>query len=176
MSGLSDHSGVIFDCSHLGPLLNGGERVNYRLITDAGLGILYNKIENIDWYFVTSNDVTIDQKFNEFINLIMASIEASFPMKNKLKRQGSGGVSVNWFNDKLRDMRGRLQMLVTINKQNPILVMKNMVRDYRNRYRYEISNAKKVAHDSYINRSTNKQVAMWNVIRTYSHPGLDSVT
>ena len=163
---LSDHSGVIFNSSLSAPP-SGNIRVNYRPVTEQGLFDLYNTIETVDWSFIAGAEESVDAKCKQLIGVITDAVERSFPLKSKMIDQRAR--EINWFNDRLREMRDRLQMLVIINKQNPILMPKCMVSEYRRQYRQELTNTKKTAYDNFLNRSTNKQSAMWGIIKSHNN-------
>lgn len=169
LHGLSDHTGVLFECMIFAPTVGGNTRVNYRPITEEGLFMLYNTIEAVDWNCVTAAEGNVDARFQVFSDIIADGMETSFPIKSKLINSRARGASVNWFNDRLREMRERLRMINLINKQNPVLVPKQMVTDYKRKYRLEVSATKKAAYDDFVNRATNRQSAMWNIIKTNSN-------
>ncbi|KAG5861148.1 hypothetical protein JTB14_020431 [Gonioctena quinquepunctata] len=52
-----------------------------------------------------------------------------------------------------------------VHKRNPEVIPKENIREYKRFYRTSLSNAKKEAHDVYIKNSSNKQTAMWKVIK-----------
>ena len=167
--GLSDHSGVVLKCSLPYQGKSSNERINFRPITDLGLLNLYNLIEEVDWDFLFGTGLDAEHGFSCFLDTILGTVEKSFPFKSRLGSGGSGGVTINWFTDKLKDMRGRLEMLNLIHRQNPILVTKRMVTDYRKSYRSEVSKSKILAYDIFINSSNNKQKAMWHVIKSQTN-------
>ena len=78
--------------------------------------------------------------------------------------RGQQSPAVNWFNDRLKDMRDRLHTLISINKINPVLVNKTTIKEYRKNYKKEIGLAKKEANENFISSSNNPQAAMWQII------------
>lgn len=174
--GLSDHSGVLFRAFLPGDCKAGGTRCSYRPITDEGLFNLCGTLGECSWDFIATSDLGVEGKFSLFMEIIDNAVDVCFPVKTKILSRGSSRNKVTWFSDDLREMRDRLHMLSIVSKQNPMLVTKEMVNSYRRRYRLEISNAKKRANDLYISRSSNKQSAMWDVIRSNSRPGLSSAS
>ncbi|CAH2018922.1 unnamed protein product [Acanthoscelides obtectus] len=73
---------------------------------------------------------------------------------------------INWFDHELAHMRETLELITQINKDNPQVVSKKEINVFKSKYRSEIRIRKKNAHDKYIRRASDKQAAMWNVIKS----------
>ena len=159
----SDHKGILFNCYIFNK--NPQSRVNYRPITDEGLFTLYNRLESCNFDFNNNNNLHIETKFKLFIDTIIQFMESSFPEKSKVIDASRSGKQNHWFDDNLRVMRERLKFLISLNKNNPILMPKKLVSDYPKSYRLEIKKAKIKSNDNFIENSSNPQRAMWNLIQ-----------
>lgn len=178
-SSFSDHDGIIV--KYIANVPNFKSRIVFRPITDQGLFELYNMVEHVAWNFVDHVFLSPDRKFEMFVEIIQDALDQCFPLKTKLANSGGPPRAVvNWFNDNLCNMRDRLNTLVALNKTNPQLIKSEIVRDYRRKYRREISRAKKQAHDSFIRQAPNAQKAMWDIIHSSksksSHVGSNLLT
>lgn len=162
---ISDHSAINFNFkkdkgSDVTP------RIHFRPITDAGLFNLYKTLENENWNDVNDKNQDIQVRFDKFINIISNSIELSLPKKMIRTTTSSKNVpKINWFNDDLIQIRDTLRFMNDVHKRNPEVIPKERIREYKRFYRISILNAKREANDNYINNSSNKQTAMWKVIK-----------
>lgn len=161
---LSDHDGVFIICEMPRNDSN-GVRTNYRPITDEGLLSLYNEIELESWSFVTDDNIDIECKFEMFVNTIAVAMDHCFPQKSRLQTTNIRKPLINWFNDDLRKMREHLRLIVSINKNNPLLMPVNYVKDYKKRYNYAINRARIAEHDNFIASAANSQTAIWRIIK-----------
>ena len=160
---ISDHNALILDYN-LGTPKSSLSRVSYRSVTDEGLLHFYNRVGSESWEFVSDRSLSINEKFEKFIEVFTNNIDICFPTKTKTISKCQSKVKINWFDDQLRDMRERLKLLVTLNKTNPRLMPKIRVTEYRKMYRKSLAMAKTKAHDNYIKNAINPQTAMWNII------------
>lgn len=167
---MSDHNGIIFEFEVGSSHSTNKSRVAYRALTDEGLFALYTRLENADWDFVNDETVTIDNRFQIFVDTISDLAKDCFPLKTKMVNCEQRTLELNWFNTDLREMREILHTLVSIRRQDPRLVTKEQINTFKKSYRGEINQAKRRAHDTYINNSTNSQIAMWNILKRQSAP------
>lgn len=163
---LSDHLGISFISTKPTKQLKSNARINFRPITDNGLHQLYNLVESINWEFINDPNADCELKLNRFVNLITEAVEISLPIKSKSMNSFQSGKKVNWYNDRLKRMRETLNFLKETKKRNPELITNETVHDYKIRYRNEISETKRKAHDEYINNSSNAQSAIWDIIKS----------
>ncbi|XP_050314808.1 uncharacterized protein LOC126749169 [Anthonomus grandis grandis] len=147
----SDHKGILFKCQVA--RTNFKTRINYRPITDVGLSTLCNTMSSLDFDIIDNMSLNVDLRFQLFIDSINDAIKFSFPEKSRLLGHDKSPRVVNWFDGNLRDMRERLRFLVSLHKRDPILVPKEMLSDYRKRYRHAIKNAKIKSNDDFIMNS-----------------------
>ncbi|KAG5885305.1 hypothetical protein JTB14_002862 [Gonioctena quinquepunctata] len=141
-------------------------RINFRPITEAGLFTLYKTLENVNWNEVNDKNQETQVRFENFINIINNAIEFSLPKKSKLSTKSNKITpKINWFNDDLIQIRETLRFMNDVHKKNPEVIPKENIREYKRFYRTSLSNAKREAHDVYIKNSSNKQTAMWKVIK-----------
>lgn len=162
----SDHMGILFKCNILDQ--NPQTRIIFRPITDEGLFMLYNKLRDYNFAPVINKNLHIDVKFQLFFDILTQTIDSSFPEKSKLVDKCISSNENQWFDEVLREMREKLQFLISLNKQNPTVTSKKIVSDYRKRYRSEIKKAKIESNENFINNSKNPQRAMWNLIKNKS--------
>lgn len=168
---LSDHDGVILSLNIPNNCYRHKQRVAYRPITETGLFDLYGLVEQESWNFVTASNLTVDTKFNMFMNTISDAIKTALPLKSKLIDAGQGKkFPITWFNNDLKNMREQLKLLVRMNKDDPVLMPRETVRGYRAQYRRALAVEKRKAHDDFIGRAGNPQSAMWKVISDVRGP------
>lgn len=161
---LSDHAGICVTFRlPIDPEIK--RRVVYRPIGDAGLHNLNYMVGQVSWDFVSDSHLDINMKFKIFVDTVSAFIDAAFPEKTKIITEGKG-VKVNWFTGALRQRRETIEFLNDIYRKYPSPELKDVIAKQRSRYRIEISEAKKSAHDKFISESKNPQRAMWSVINT----------
>lgn len=112
----SDHISITFyfDVETLKPL---NKRRNYRPITDEGLFKLYNRIETVNWGFLSEIDLSLDTKFESFLNILLKSVYECLPIKCKLVSEGCS-TKIKWFHHELAEMRERLKFLIKINRDS----------------------------------------------------------
>ncbi|KAG5874154.1 hypothetical protein JTB14_016358 [Gonioctena quinquepunctata] len=141
-------------------------RINFRPITEAGLFTLYKTLENVNWNEVNDKNQETQVRFENFINIINNAIEFSLPKKSKLSTKSNKITpKINWFDDDLIQIRETLRFMNDVHKRNPEVIPKENIRGYKRFYRTSLSNAKRESHDVYIKNSSNKQTAMWKVIK-----------
>lgn len=133
---------------------------HYRPITQKGLSIMLQLLEDQNWHFIDSND-DCDNIFGKFMELLLKCLHYSFPIVKKTKHKNK---HISWFTDKLKNMRNILNMLIELNGiyNSPTLPQK--IREYRREYRYEINLAKKNANNIYVLRSGNPVKSMWDIV------------
>lgn len=162
---LSDHMALCTSFWLLHDKQNKGREqlVPMRLITSYGLFTLYNQIENTDWSFVDQESLNGNNKFDLFTNIIINAVQECFPLR-QVKLNGNSKKNT-WFNSNsnLILMRDNLNFLNELYKKN--LVTKDEVNKFRSKYRSELNNAKKHSNDLHILKSSNKQKAMWEIIK-----------
>lgn len=164
VSYLSDHQGVLFECDvQVATASGSGARVVTRPITDLGLFKYYGMIEATDWGFAGDRRVDVNQSFGRFLSILVDNFEECFPIKTKQRGNGS---SCSWFDGELRYMRDKLRALHDISRINQRLVSREAVSAYKRQYYRAISDKRKAANATMIRRSSNKQQAMWRVIKS----------
>lgn len=132
-----------------------------RPITVNGLCTLNSYVRDINWNFL---DNAFDPNFTckTFINLLHNGLDISFP--EKLNKNISCNKSmVKWFNNNLDKMRSTLHFLREYSNNFP--EYKKDYKDYRYKYNVAIKNAKIEANENYIKNSSNRQKAMWAIIK-----------
>lgn len=100
-----------------------------------------------------------------FVFVVAEAVESCFPLKSRLVWDNTRSMRVNWFNERLQNMREQLKTLHCINKTNPVLVTRDTVNEYNKKYRREICLSKRQAYDVLIEDSSNPQTTMWRIIK-----------
>ncbi|KAG5888006.1 hypothetical protein JTB14_016630 [Gonioctena quinquepunctata] len=89
--------------------------------------------------------------------------EASFPIK-KVPINRNESSKIKWFNDDLRNMREQLHSLKVLAKSTNCQELKDQVKSTRKNYKLEIKKAKISANTQFIEDSSNKVKAAWQII------------
>ncbi|KAJ8967322.1 hypothetical protein NQ314_002949 [Rhamnusium bicolor] len=87
----------------------------------------------------------------------------AFPEKTYTDK-ANRATATKWFNETLRNMRERLNLLNNIYKQYPSPQLGKEKKDYKKLYKLAIKNAKKSMNDNLIETSKNPAKTMWNII------------
>jgi exonuclease III len=161
----SDHKGIeiVIDL----PTEIGNEVITViRPITQKGLHVLYSELSEYDWSFVDSLDLNIEQNFFKFITKISNLVKDIFPCTSinyNPKKSQTG--KINWFSNKLKNLRENLKFLHDLKQNNPgNSAVGRYYQEYRSYYRHSISSAKKQANDQYLKTNSNYSKAAWNLI------------
>ena len=157
----SDHCGLLAQMTVVSQKTS-GERISYRTISDAGIYVLYNTIEQVNWKFIYDSELNVDFKTNEFIKILCDAIEYCFPTKTKLVFKNKP--LVNWYTQELHSMREHLHLLNILNNKYPGIISANELRMYKSNYRSKLRDAKVSAFDNYIESSNCKSSSMWKII------------
>ena len=117
-------------------------------------------MENQSWDFIDIEG-NCDEISNKFMQILVNCMNQAFPIVKKVMFRGK---KISWFNDKLRDMRNKLYLLMDLYKiyQAPNLLIQ--IKDYRKKYREHINLSKRKANDDYILNSGNPIKSMWDVV------------
>nr|CAI5833099.1 unnamed protein product [Callosobruchus analis] len=161
--GISDHLGIVFCYSSSNNITLYNHRINIRPITEEGLYMLYNILQNVDWLFINDSSIELELKCEKFVFLISAAIENSFPLKSKHANTFTKD-KLQWFTPELNNIRDTLNLLREINKTYPELITKSSISKYHQYYKNQLNIAKRRYHDNYILQSNNKQKARWEII------------
>ncbi|VEN51102.1 unnamed protein product [Callosobruchus maculatus] len=159
----SDHLAVSFDFTYTYEK-QCKTKIMYRPITDEGLFLLHNQIENINWQLLFDQDSNIEEKFSNFLDNIVHCVDSCLPMKSKLVDKSSPP-KIYWFDDELKQLREKLVIMKQFHQAFPELISREELNNLRNKYRYLIKIKRKNAVDMYINQASNKNLAMWNLIK-----------
>lgn len=163
-SHLSDHDSIVFKLC----VLLDYERKKFctvRPVTSGGLFLFNNLIQDLDWGFLDSPDLSLEYKFKFFIESLQELVVNCFPEKKVLCRNNS--FTLQWFNNDLRSMRNTLSFMSDAcrNSNDPRLL--SNLKSYRKRYRFAIANAKKSAANNFIMRSKNPTYSAWKIVGSY---------
>nr|CAI5865990.1 unnamed protein product [Callosobruchus analis] len=161
--GISDHLGIVFCYSSSNNITLYNHRINIRPITEEGLYMLYNILQNVDWLFINDSSIELELKCEKFVFLISAAIDNSFPLKSKHANTFTKD-KLQWFTPELNNIRDTLNLLREINKTYPELITKSSITKYHQYYKNQLNIAKRRYHDNYIIQSNNKQKARWEII------------
>ena len=115
----SDHSGLFAQTSILARPTS-GEKISFRPLTDIGLHMLYNCIEQVNWSFTRDIAEHVEMKTARFVNILTEAIDYCFPLKSKLVYKHKP--LVNWYTDELHSMREKMYALNLFSRNYPGLV------------------------------------------------------
>ena len=159
---LSDHLGIKLECKK-GTVKVNNTKITYKPITDLGLLVLHNYLSNVSWEFIKEQNISVNDKFENFLDILMQAIDYSFPEKSKLRNTDSS-FRINWFTDELKQKRNTLHLLQDCYNNTPTENLRSIIKQYKSAYRKDLMIARKLAHDNFISISNNPQRAMWKII------------
>nr|CAI5867089.1 unnamed protein product [Callosobruchus analis] len=138
-------------------------KIMYRPVTQQGMNLFFNRVSAVEWNFINDNSMSVDGRFNKFINILEEAYLESFPEK-QYKVGSDKGEKVGWFDEHLKNMRDHLKFLEELRKQynQPDLVQ--VCSMFRKQYKLAIAKAKMKANDNKIKKSKNPSRCMWNII------------
>lgn len=163
---MSDHQAVFCKLKTCDFSAAFSKRIIYRPVTEMGLFRLYTHILDSDWSFINDADLDCNKKFELFTEVLANACDISFPEKSRLLDAKCNAQRVHWFNDELRQMRETLRLLTRMKKAGNTAVSDGCLRWYRRHYRDALDRHKKVANENYINTSSNRSKAVWEIIRS----------
>lgn len=137
-----------------------------RPITERGLYTFYSTVNSFSWLFVDQDDVTVDQKFDNFLNMLEMAYLQSFPERTYLVCSDQSN-NISWFNDTLRGMRETLGFLSDHYQRSGSELSRFELNNFKNTYKKAIKDAKVSANDRLINTSKNPVRTMWRVINKF---------
>lgn len=131
-----------------------------RIINEKTLEVLTRNLENQNWVEVLNIDEP-EKSFSSFLKVINeryleACPETKIKMRNKHK--------VNWYTKKLKNMRKMLDTLATIVKTQRRPEMEKYYKLLRKEYRREIVETRRNANIKHLQKATNKQKAIFELI------------
>nr|CAI5818495.1 unnamed protein product [Callosobruchus analis] len=138
-------------------------KIMYRPVTQQGMNLFFNRVSAVEWNFINDNSMSVDRRFNKFINILEEAYLESFPEK-RYKVGSDKGEEVGWFDEHLKNMRDHLTFLEELRKQynQPDLVQ--VCSMFRKQYKLAIAKAKMKANGNKIKKSKNPSRCMWNII------------
>lgn len=162
---VSDHKAVLINVNFPSDNVKLENKI-LKPITQVGLRVFFDEIENCDFSFVRSRGCNLDGKFETFFHRIMEALEVAFPEKilklNKFKTS-----RVAWYNDELKTLRTKLNSLNEVYVLTPSGSNRSAYWEFRKYYRKRVAEAKKTANENYIHSKQNKVKAMWDVINHF---------
>lgn len=164
ISGLSDHSGILFSIPLVKPVCEPhASPKTYRLFNSSNRLSFFNELESIDWDHIKllSNG---NEAFNEFFKLFMTAFESNFPLISRHFSTKNKSSQVKWFDDQIRFMREQYDVLVKDYNNCPNYETKLRRNKFRAKYRQAIRKAKIAANSSFIKASGNSSKSMWQLI------------
>ena len=156
------------------------KELKYRPITDLGLWNFYKCVESIDFAFIEDDRFDVGHKFSYFVDLISEAMHLSFNQKTSLVSSNKRFNRDNYFTDSARRARDTLSFVISLRKQNPLLVSQNCISECRRKYRQILEMNKKDSNDKHITNSKNTQKAVWDIIKrncpSKNNPDSDQLT
>lgn len=135
-----------------------------RPITQMGKLVFFNEVSNISWDFIKCKNLSVNEKFDRFIENLLNSYLHSFPVK-KITCKPNLSYNQNWFNDNLKHMRNQLFFINDLCKKNPqSFYLKQQKLNYHKKYKTAIQTAKIKANDYLIKNSNSAIKTMWEII------------
>lgn len=165
---ISDHNGqaLYFDLdkTQISEKLKLEQRV-FRPITHKGLKTFSSVVESGSWGFVESSKLSADNKISILVNQLKEAYLISFPEKTYCVNQNSLH-KVTWFNENLRQMRGRLHFLKDFYLRYNTPENQTAYKNFRKQYRQAIKNEKLKSNDNMIETAKNPIKSMWNIVNS----------
>lgn len=167
---LSDHLAQVLSVLPINTMGNNNSAKGRmcRPITQRGKVSFFNQISSVCWRFVDDAGISVDDKFDKFIDVIRRQFNIAFPtkfcvVKNVDKKNGFQ------LDENLLNLREMMRLAGDLYRQHPspsLLLQRNRL---RYTYRSALKRARIAYNDGYINESVNKTSAMWKVIRGISN-------
>lgn len=157
---LSDHKAIGINI-----LLSDNKNIRFtrkkcRPVTEQGIFDFFQMVDKLDFYFVKSKDLSIEEKFTLLVNNLQQCALDAFPEKTYVTRNSN----ITWFNYKLHKMREHINLLNDLCKQFNLQIFREQLKEARRAYKFEIQKNKKNSNSKYIRNSGNTCKAMWDVI------------
>lgn len=157
---LSDHFGIQTKIKVLNS--NTTKIRKMRIISEKNLKSFKSDLSNFDWTFL-QNIQNANELFTCFFKILSEKFKYHFPEKNMKQ---NGNIAIKWFNDDLKQMRNLLEIVSIIRKNTESEDVNNLYRILKQDYRKNIQHAKKAANRNFIESSTNKSRATWQLINS----------
>ena len=136
----------------------------HRRFTRVGVFGMYQKIEGRNWDQITSGEMSIDERFDRFVNVFVTALNECMPL-TRTKRLNRAS-NIKWFNDDLKNMRNTLEFLNELYVNRPSENLKSQIKNFRITYRHSIRVSKQNAYSNYILTSTNVIKTSWDVVNS----------
>lgn len=155
--GFSDHRGQLISFLNVNiPEHQTETKVACRPITQAGLTLFYDIVCKKNWNFVNNLNISVNEKFNIFINSMEEAYLQAFP--ERYIRIRAPHLQSKWFNRDLKNLRDHLIFLRELHNQYKLPNFKSIYKEFRGRYKSEIRKAKIRANDSKFYKSEPSNV------------------
>lgn len=159
-NGLSDHSAqkITF------PIVNDeySETYKSRSFSKKNIKQFIDYLKTEQWYDVRNNNLDVDSKFENFINVLDYYYNLSFKLVTKNK--SNYYTNKNWITNGIKTSSRNLKDLNIQQKQGFIDI--TFYKKYKLIYRRVIREAKKMYYDNKIINSENKSKMVWNIINS----------
>lgn len=166
--GLSDHGAVSIQTE----LLVKAENIRIphvsQPLTEAGKVRFFNLVEQINWDFIGRVCLSVDDKFDMFINNISCALDVAFPTRVIFSSCGESKNYLRWFNDDLRVQRERLKLFTDLKKISPnVANVSACCKVLKKSYRDNITEARRSCYRRQVDRASNRNKAYWDIINQH---------
>ncbi|KAL1448050.1 hypothetical protein WDU94_012322 [Cyamophila willieti] len=148
--GLSDHSSQKIKIQM--PIFSEQEEViTHRPVTPMGKNYFFQLVSDLDFGFISSSDADAGSKFQMFHDLLRATYNLAFPLKQKkVKKCYIKSEESKWFTPELGEMRKIYETLNLFAREEPTPLRISLRNQYRIKYRAAIKEARTLANDNKI--------------------------
>ena len=138
-----------------------------RPTTQCGLLLFYQLVQEINFQFVYSDDLSAGGAADVLIETLSSLASAAFPIR-RVSCMGRNSLHISWFTPSLRKLREELHSLSDFYHATKDTDIHLRLKQLRARYRNELVEAKRRANENYIRSHSNSSSAIWRVIRKNS--------
>lgn len=165
--GLSDHLSQIIKID-FDNYFEEEETIVNRPVTLRGKNDFFNFVSEYDWKFINVPGMGIDEKFQKFHELLHDAFCKAFPIKSKkVKKNVVQTNQTSWFCQELQEMRSIYQTITRFSKENPTPNIISYKKQYRNKYRKAIKDARVLGNDRVIKMHSRPAKAMWDIVGSH---------
>lgn len=126
-------------------------KLTCRPLTQAGMNQFFNTVSGINWDFIAINGTRPAEKVQQFIKLLEAAYDVSFPEKNYGVRSDQAH-RITLFIEDFRRLRDQLSFLEELNRPYDHQDLSQVCKDFRRKYRAQVTEAKVRANDESIKK------------------------
>jgi len=140
-------------------------KIKFRAASKTNMDRLILSLQSYDWVNIV-NTADPEMCFSKFNNVLKYFHDINIPTKYKYVNTTQN--KINWYSQELKQMKNTLDALHVIMLQTKGEAEKCAYNVYKTDYKNKIYETKKEKNEDYIRNSSNKQKAIWNIIKSNS--------